>query len=112
MSAVLLPLLLFGTPSYEDAMAYAPIAYYQSDIDLGPLADPRSCYSIEDPNVVTALLLFNDEGLPLYEVFNKDGFELNGFEFRVPFEFTWRIPETDCLGVAVRYDGFCVMWRF
>jgi len=112
VSVLLLSLLLMTSSPHKDALVYAPIVYHHANINLGPLADEYTCYDPDDPSVVTARPLFNDEGLPLYEIFDEDTFELVGFEFRLPFQFTWQIPECDCLGFSIGFNGFSVMLQF
>ena len=62
--------------------------YSRANTDLGQLV-PLEIHSCEgwDPgywhNKVTVRPLYNDSGLPVYEIFREEIYELVGFEFRL-----------------------------
>tara|TARA_Y100001963_G_C6765967_1_gene442241 strand:+ start:1280 stop:1594 length:315 start_codon:yes stop_codon:yes gene_type:complete len=68
--------------TYADALDYAPEIYKEHSI--GELLDPYSdCYGCDDVCRVSARPLYNDAGLPLYEIFDEENFKLVGYEFRI-----------------------------
>ena len=86
----LLLFLIIPPSTYGDATYFAPEIYKKYNYDLGPLLDPHEdCYGCDQWNYceVSVRPLYNDEGLPLYEIFDEENFELVGFEFRL-FKFT------------------------
>ncbi len=109
MQNLLLALILISAPPADFTRSV-----YNVNFDIGSLGpDREQGYGNDDVCWVSIRPLYSgeEEGLPLYKIFDKELYDLTGYEFRRPYYTNlYKLLECGCTAPqSTQWEGYSIM---